>query len=62
MSTPPATSYGVEAIGGTASPGASIESSPSVSKEDEADDSPSPELGGSAASELKWLRRPAGAN
>ena len=55
MSTPPATSAGVNASGGTVSPGASVESSPSVSEEDEVDDSPSPELGGRAARELRWL-------
>ena len=55
MSTPPVTSAGVNASWGTASPGASIESSPSVSEEDEADDSPSPKLGGRAAHELRWL-------
>ena len=55
MSTPPAASAGVNASGGTASPGASVESSPSVSEEGEADDSPSPELGGRAAHELRWL-------
>ena len=53
MSTPPAISDGVEASRGTTSPGASVESSPSVSEENEADDSPSPEQGGRAASELK---------
>ena len=42
-------------VWGHCQPGASIESSPSVSEEDEADDSPSPELGGSPARELKWL-------
>ena len=55
MPTPPATSAGVNASGGTASPGASVESSPSVSDEDEADGSPSPELGGRTARELRWL-------
>ena len=55
MSTPPATSAGVNASGGTASPGASVELSPSVSEEDEVDDSPSPKLGGRAAHELRWL-------
>ena len=44
MSTLPATSAGVNPSGGTANPGASGESSPSVSEEDEADDSPSSEL------------------
>ena len=55
LSTPPATSAGVNVSGGTASPGASVELSPPVSEEDEADDSPSPEVGGSAARELRWL-------
>ena len=55
MSTPPATSAGVNASGSTASPGTPVESSPSVSEEDEADDSPSPKIGGSAAHELRWL-------
>ena len=55
MSTPPATSVGVNASGGTVSPGVSVESSPSVSEEDEVDDSPSPSMGGRADSELKWL-------
>ena len=55
MSTPPATSAGVNASGGTANPGASVESPPSVSEEDEMDDSPSPELGGRAARRLRWL-------
>ena len=54
-STSPVTSAGVNASGGTASPGASIELSPSVSEQDEADDSPSPKLGGRAAHELRWL-------
>ena len=49
MSTSPATSAGVNASRGTASPGALVESSPSVSEEDEVDDSPSPKLGGRAA-------------
>ena len=40
ISMPPATSAGVNASGGTASPGASVDLSPSVSEEDEADDSP----------------------
>ena len=52
MFTPPATLAEVNASGGTASPGASVESSPSVSDEDKVDDSPSPELGGRAAHEL----------
>ena len=55
MSTPPATSAGVNASGDTASPGASVESSPSVSEGDEADDSPLPKLGGRTAHELRWL-------
>ena len=56
MSTPPVTSARVNASGGTASPGVSVGSSPSVSGEVEAKDSPSPELGGRAAHELRWLR------
>ena len=40
---------------GTAGPGASVELRPSIFEEDEADDSPSPELGGGAARELRWL-------
>ena len=55
MSTPPATSAGVNAFGGTASRGALLESSPSVSEEDKADDSPSPKLGGMAAYEVRRL-------
>ena len=55
MSTPAATSAGVNASGGIASPGASIESSASVSEEVEAHDSPSPEVGGRVAHELRWL-------
>ena len=55
MSTPPVTSVGVNAPGGTASPGALVESSPSVSEGDEVDNSPSPKLGGRAAHELRWL-------
>ena len=55
ISTPPATSAGLNAPGATASPGASVKSSPSVTEEDEADDSPSPKLGGWAAHELRWL-------
>ena len=55
MSTPSATSTGVNASGGTVSPGTSAEPSPSVFEEDEADDIPSPELGGRAARELRWL-------
>ena len=55
MSTPSATSAGVNASGGTASPGASVESSLSVSEEDDVDDSPSPKLGGRVAHELRWL-------
>ena len=46
MPMPPATSVGVNASRGNASLGASVESSPSVSEEDEADDSPLSELGG----------------
>ena len=38
MSTPSATSMGVKASEGTASPGASIKSSPSVSNKDEVDE------------------------
>ena len=55
MSTSPATSAGVNASRGTASPGALVESSPSVSEADEVDNSPSPKLGGRAAHELRWL-------
>ena len=55
MSTPPATSVGVNASGGTAGPGVSVESPPSVSEEDEADDYPSPKLNGRTARELRWL-------
>ena len=55
MSTRPATLAGVNASGGTASPGAWIELPTSISEEDEADDSPSPELGGRAARELRWF-------
>ena len=55
MSTPSATSAGVNASGGTASPGASVESPSSVSEKDEADESPSPELGWRTALELRWL-------
>ena len=55
ISTPPATSARVNASGGTGSPGALVESSPSVSEEDEVDDSPSPKLGGRAAHELRRL-------
>ena len=55
MSTPSVTSAGVNASGGTANPGALVESSPSVSEEDEVDDSPSPKLRGKVAHELKWL-------
>ena len=46
MSTPPVTSAGVNASGGTASPGALVESPPSVSEEDEVDDSLSLKLEG----------------
>ena len=55
MSTFPATPTEVNASGDTASPGASVESLPSVSEKDEADDIPSPKLGGRAAHELRWL-------
>ena len=55
MSTPPVTSAGVNASGGTTIPGALVESSPSVSEEDEVDDSPSLTLGGRAVHELRWL-------
>ena len=58
MSTPPAISAGVNASGGTASPGASVELAPSVPEEDEADDDPSPKLGGRAAHELRCLGKP----
>ena len=54
MSTPPATSTGVNAPEGTASPGASIETSPFVSEESAMHDNPSPELGGMAAHELRY--------
>ena len=54
-STRPTTSAGVNASGSTASPGASVESSPSISEEDKADDSPSSKLGGRASHKLKWL-------
>ena len=59
MSTPPATSAGVNVSGDTASPGASVESSPSVSEGDEADDSPLPGRGGLTESKggLIWIRR-----
>ena len=39
----------------TAGPGTSVELRPSVFEEDEVNDSPSPELGGAAARELRWL-------
>ena len=55
MSTPPVTLAGVNASGSTASPDALVESSPSVSEEDEVDDSPSVKLGGRAVHELRWL-------
>ena len=55
MSTPPVTSAEANASGGTASPGALVESSPSVCDEDEVDDSRSLKLGGRAAHELSWL-------
>ena len=53
MSRPPVTSAGVNTSGGTTSPGALVESSPSVSEEDEVDDSPSPKLRGRATHELR---------
>ena len=52
MLTLSATSAGVNKSEGTASPGASVESSPSAFERDEADDSPSPEPGRRAAYEL----------
>ena len=55
MSTSPATSAGVNASRGTASPGALAEWPSFVSEEDEVDDGPSPKLGGRAAHELRWL-------
>ena len=55
MSTPPASSAGVNAPGGTASPRASVEPSPSVSEQSETPNSPSPALGGKAARELRGL-------
>ena len=55
MSTPLVTPARVNASGGTASPSALIESSPSISEKDEVDHSPSPKLGGRAAHELRWL-------
>ena len=55
MSTPPATSAGVKVVGGTASPGASVKLSPSVSEEDEVDDSPSSKRGERTAYELRWF-------
>ena len=55
LSTPPVKSAGVDASEDTAIPGASVESSPSVSEKDETDDSLSPKLRGRAAHELKWL-------
>ena len=55
MSTPPATSAEVNAPGGIASPGASVESSRFVSEKDETDYTPSPKLGGRAARKLRWL-------
>ena len=57
MSTPPVTSGRVNASGSTASPGALVESSLSVSEEDEVDDSLSSKLGGRAAHELRWLEK-----
>ena len=58
MSTPPAKSAGVNASGCTASSVASVEPSASFSGEDEAGDSPSPELEERAARELRWLGGP----
>ena len=55
MSTPPVISAGVHSSGGTASPGASVELSPFVSKENEVDDGPTRKLGGRAAHKLRWL-------
>ena len=55
MSTRPATSAGVNASGGTASPGESVKLPTSISEEDEADNSPSPELGGRVSRELRWF-------
>ena len=55
MSTAPVTSAEVNASGGTASPGALADLSPSVSEEDEVDDNPSPKLGERAAHDLRWL-------
>ena len=55
MSTPLATSTEVNTYGSTANSGASIESQPSVSEEEEADDSSSLELGGRAAREVRSL-------
>ena len=52
-STPPVTLAGICAPEGTASHSASVESPPSVSEENEADDSPLPKLGGRAAHELR---------
>ena len=54
-STPPATSARVNTSGGTASPGALIESLSSVFEEDDARDRSSPELGGRADRKLRWL-------
>ena len=53
MSTRPVTSVGVNASRGTASPGALVEPSSSVSEEDEVDNSPSPKLGRRAAHKLR---------
>ena len=55
MSTPPATSARVNASRDTASPGALVESPPSVSEEGEVYNSPSPKLRGRAAHEMRWL-------
>ena len=52
MSTPPATSAGVNASGGTASRGALVESSPSVSEEDKVADEPFNEWGGAEMSQI----------
>ena len=54
-STPSAISADVNASGGTASSGVSIEASPSVSKRNEVDNSPSLELEGRASSEQRWI-------
>lgn len=41
--------------GGTASPDGSVQSSQGVSKQADADDSPSPKLGGRSDRERRWL-------